>query len=225
MNLRVIEGIKKEKPDYCGMYNRIFTSCIKDPSFNNTDLMSIDLILKKKIIYFGVKMLNSSEIKNPTLDYTKATYSLANAIKNLMSFITPNEFESIFPIEKKYDGKRWGCKDYFFTKKMINKIGPDTLIGNEIDEFLWDYQNWDVSDFLVDIMGMSDNLRRSEGKQGIIEKFFEEKGLPTYTLYEDEEGQKHLRNNDTNEVVKVKKPKPRYLNLVKEKPPIPDQGK
>lgn len=225
MNLHVIEGIKKEKPDYFGIYNRVFVGCIQKVKESSLNLASeeVDLDTRKKIIYYGVKMVNAAKRDAITVKERKSLFSLTSAIIDMIKLITPNDFENIFPIVKTYNGEKFETKDYFFTKKMIKEIGENNLIGENVDKFLWDYQNWAVTFFLIEMMSAVDDIRRSEGKKGAIEEFFEEKGLATYTMYEDEKGKKHIVNNQTNEVTEVKKPKPRYLNLVKEKAPIPDQ--
>lgn len=225
MNLHVIEGIKKEKPDYFGIYNRVFVGYVKEVKESSINLESeeLDVSLRKKIIYYGVKMVNSAKHDASTTREKKSLFSLISAIIDMIKLITPNEFEGIFPIDKTYNGEKFQTKDYFFTKKMMKEIGENTPIGENADNFLWDYQNWDVSFFLIEMMSAVDDIRRSEGKKGAMEEFLEEKGVPTYTMYEDDKGKKHLVNNQTNEITEVKKPKPRYLNLVKEKAPIPDQ--
>ena len=108
MSLRLIEGIKKEKPDYFNIYNRIFTKCVKDAEFNGTPLGFVNLLDKKRIIYFGVKMLNfSRKNKGTTVELSLNSFTLSSVIKDVMSLLTPREFENIFPIDKTYDGDKF----------------------------------------------------------------------------------------------------------------------
>ena len=61
---------------------------------------------------------------------------------------------------------------------------------------------------------MSD-IRRAEGGKGLAEEFFEKQGITTYTMTEDDKGKQFLVNNDTGEISKVNKLKPRHLRVVK----------
>jgi hypothetical protein len=48
--------------------------------------------------------------------------------------LKPAELVNIFPIEKTYDGDRWGVKDYFYTRDYLNTLDPDKPIGeNALD--------------------------------------------------------------------------------------------
>ena len=50
----------------------------------------------------------------------------------------------VLPIEKSYDGKRYGVKDYFSTVETLNGHGLDIPFGDSVSEILWDYHNWDM---------------------------------------------------------------------------------
>jgi hypothetical protein len=75
-----------------------------------------------------------------------------------MALLTPREFTNIFPIEKVYDGAKYETKDYFFTVQAIEKIGWDSVIDDDIVEFLWDYTNIYVSLFLVEMLGCTSDI-------------------------------------------------------------------
>lgn len=223
MNLRVIEGIKKVKPDYRRIYHRVYFDCLRKAADIAVGIDGLDSNKLKQVVLFGIKMINTIDRKIKDPETCEAIYSLSQFIINTIGHLTPRQFENIFPITKEYDGDKYGFKDYFYTKKYLIEIGEDSLIRDKVDDLLWEYQNNEVRTFNVNFLSNISDMRRFEGKKGVMEEFLEDKGIATYTLFEDERGQKHLKNNDTNEVVKVKKPKPRYLNLVKEKSPIPDQ--
>lgn len=95
-------------------------------------------------------------------------------IHSFISNLTPRQFEAIFPIVKDYDGERYGTKDYFSTRKMIDEIGRDNPIGDNVGKFLFDYHNWNVTYFVVDEMSVLSSLNRIKGGKGLMEQFKDE---------------------------------------------------
>lgn len=213
--LTVIPGIKPTKIDYFNIYNNAFISCIRKIVDAPRDDNTMTQQERKQVIFYGVKMLNAGRAKSVSLKEAESTFGLMSYVKDLIKALTPNEFENIFPIAKEYDGDRFGTKDYFFTKNIIEKHGADVKIGESVNEFLWDYHNWEVGEFLINTMTTVDDLRRFQGEKGTLEEFFEEKGIPTYTLHEGDKGKKLLVNNQTGEEVEVKNKRPRYLKVIK----------
>lgn len=119
----------------------------------------------KRAVFYGVKLINLKEIYDKTtLETVENTFELASSIKSLMGLLTPGELMTIFPVDKVYNGTKWGTKDYFYTMDCINKLDPKELIGEEnILNFLWDYTNIDLMLFSVNLMGYASKLRQLEG--------------------------------------------------------------
>lgn len=211
---QVIQGTPKTKPDYPSIYSRIFLRSLKEAvkELENESEQYYEIF--KKVILFGVKMINSSEEKNQDYNLLIIKFKTISNIQWLISYLTPKELETIFPISKEYDGERYGFKDYFYTKNYIKEFGENRLIGDSASEFLWEYLNWEISDFVVNLMCTMSDIRRAEGQKGIMEEFLEKNGVPTQTMYETEKGKKFLVNNSTGETMVVKKPRPRYLKVI-----------
>lgn len=169
----------------------------------------------ERAIFYGVKYLGRAE-KYTTIDDLERRYSISEAIMALIAIVTPRKFVEIFPITKKYDGKRWGTKDYFYTVEMINKHGWDKPIG-ETDEvafdFLWDYQNWEINIFLVEHMSLISDMRRAQGQPGLMEQWALENGIQTYTLNTSPEGNQYLMDSNGRSTP-VRKRRPKHLKLV-----------
>ena len=213
--LRVIDGIKKEKPDYGLLYAEAFINVLKNAAVKFPRFEDYDLDTKRKMIWSGVKMIISGDYKDRSHESLTNTFGIISSINEMMSTLTPREFQTAFPIEKDYNGEKYETKDYFYTKKRIEEFGEDKVIGEDILEFVWEYHNWTISFFAVEIMGIMSDIRRLEGGKGIMEEFLEEQGVTTYTMTEDHKGKQFLTNNDTGEVTKVNKPRPRHLRVVK----------
>lgn len=221
MTLRVVEGIKKAAgPDYATLYLDAFINALNAASMKYHEIHDFELLDKKKIVFYGVRAINRLSTEEQTEQSLTSKLGITEFVKVIISTMTPNEFENVFPIAKKYNGEKLGIKDYYYTKNYMKEIGSDSPI-EDVNEFLWEYHNFEVSLFLINSMSAVDDMRRLDGHKSILEEIFEEKGIDTYTMFEDKNGKKYLRNNHTKEITKVKKPKPKYLYLVPNKKPAP----
>ena len=181
---------------------------------NNSDKAS-QLILKR-IIYYGVKAVNTKQGSDlVTREVADTDFQFISIIKDLMALLTPIEFIRIFPIDKDFRGNKWGWKDYFYTRDYINGLEQGKPIGGEILNFLWEYQNTDITEFNICSMEALSNLRKLDGLPSLAEEFADEMGLKTYTVHTDSKGREFLIDKDAGKTMRVKKSKPRYLKLVK----------
>ncbi|MBE7097323.1 hypothetical protein [Bacillus cereus] len=213
--LRVIEGVEEDKPDYFEIYLRMFMKAVQELKDQKEIMKSVSKDVYKKAIFTGVRFINnvSNDLKDHK--YVEAKFDLIVYVKELIGCLTPKEFMSIFPIAKEYKGVKHGTKDYFSTMKSIGEMGLDTQIGDNVSEFLWNYHNWeDVTKFVVGSMEVVSVLRQAEGKKSLAEEFFEDAGIDTYTMHTDLQGKQKLTNNRTGEMQEVRKPRPRYLKPV-----------
>ena len=203
---------------------------LKQPDFKpkpNMELLWINAFINSiekgdtiKSIVSGVKFINASRRTTDKTDVASAQrhFAFIEYIQILMSQLTPREFMQLFPIEKKYDGKKYECKDYFSTIDYIRKLDIDKPIGDKraLFDFLWEYQNWDIVEFTVEIFSSMDNLMHLQGKEGPIDKLIDDLGITPYYIQKDEAtGQEYLLNGNTGKSMPMSKPIPRYLNVVK----------
>lgn len=173
----------------------------------------------KKIVMAGVKYINASRHANDKTDeeHVRGRFGLIECIQMFMARLTPREFMQLFPIEKTYDGDRWGCKDYFYVIKYVNTLNRNKPIGGErhLFDFLWEYQNRALNEFLVECMTGMDSICHLHGKPGPMDNLIDEMGITPYYMEKDEfTGQEYILNGDTGKTVTVKKQIPRYLKLV-----------
>ncbi len=212
----MIDGIMKEKPDYFEMYYRMFVNAIQEMKREEKATGARSQDVYKKVIFSGVRFINNT-IEPQGYEYAKARFLLMSHIQEIIGRITPRECMTIFPIAKEYKGKKYGRKDYFSTMRSMKEMGMDKRIGENVQKFLWSYHNWeDITEFVVNFMGVMSDIRRYEGGKGLVEEFLEEKGITTHTLYKDQSGKEYLANSDTGEVIPIKKARPRYVRPVNE---------
>lgn len=168
-----------------------------------------------RLVHYGVKaIINKKELDYIDRIEREAHFNSILAIRTMMATLTPNEFMRVFPIEKDYKGHRWGFKDYFYTKAYIQGLDSNKPIGENIDEFLWEYHNWDIAEFVVRSMSCISDLRRLDGQSTFMDDFVETMDIDTLSLYTDDQGKQFIVDK-YGRTSRVAKPRPRHLKLIK----------
>lgn len=79
----------------------------------------------------------------------------------------------------------------------------DKPIGrDELSELLWDYDNLDLRHAYLEFTTAMSAIYRAQTGKGLAEKFFEDRGVPTYSINK-ETG--IMKNNQTGDIMKPKK--------------------
>lgn len=191
---------------------RLYLNALRDViDARKQDEENNDLI--KRNVLYGVKVFREL-LDSASYDETVLNFEFASAIEATMGLLTPSEFMNVFPIEKDFDGHKYGVKDYFYTKEYINSLDQDKPIGEEITKLLWEYRNWEISLFAVDIMGLMSDIGKYQGKRSIAEEWADNVGLETYTMHEDHKGGKFFLDKQ-GRTQKITKPRAKHLKLVK----------
>lgn len=176
-----------------------------------------------KVTLCGVKYINSAiemDAINHRLDSTyqtpfavkEAGFNIIDALFGIIGRIKLNNLIKIFPIDKEYDGDKWGCKDYFFTMDVLKEKGFDNAVGrNGVFDLMWDYENRDLREFTVFYMSCMSAMYKQQTGVGIAEKFCEDNGIGTYTM-DRENGL--LIDNQSGEIAKMSN-KHSFMQIVK----------
>ena len=218
--LKLIQSNSKQrKPSKTELFRRAF-----ERKVNSLDAKTSTVSEIMSLVLLGVKAYSRKDPDNRNnYDYLLAKFNLMNLIQQDMANLTPRQFMNIFPARKVYDGARYECKDYFSTMEMVNSLNQDEPIGDKIEDFLWDYMNLDTQMFTVEMLSLTSDIMRAEGKPGIFEQWSADFGIPLY--YSDKED-KHLTGPiqvkkvgheyyyDDSEAKTVKKARPKYLKPV-----------
>lgn len=170
----------------------------------------------KKLIFYGVNAINLKPQSNYLIrEKIEEDFIFTNGIIKLMGTLTPIEFMQVFPIEKEYKGHKWGFKDYFYTKDYINTLNPDEPIGigDEILNFLWEYHNWKITEFIVASMECISDWNRLNGEPTLVDEIADELGLDFFTVHTDNLGNDFIIQD--GKTVKLGKLRPKHLKLVK----------
>lgn len=172
----------------------------------------------KRAVFHGVRVVNSQPKETLiTKDDYEERLEFISVVNALIGLLTPKDFMNIFPIVKEYNGHKWGSKDYFYTKEYIDALNQGNPIGSEdkVLEFLWEYYNWEITEFVVSSMTCISDLRRFEGKPSLMEEWAAEQGIKTYSMYTDDKGNQFLLDKETGDTTKASKPRPRHLKIIK----------
>lgn len=209
--MHLIYTEQREKPDYYEIYKRSIGTIVTKTK--TEDYEDIETTVKK-LIFTTVKLLNLDVTeKNLTADSRFDLYCL---VLDLMSILRPGELVTLFPIEKTYDGKRWGTKDYFSSMTAINALPQDQPIGDGVKKLLWALMNPDIDDFMVGLMCTMSDIRREQGQPGLMEEFAAKNNIPVYHLHKDPvTGKEFMINSQTGRSSRVRRKTPRYLRAVK----------
>jgi len=173
-----------------------------------------------KAVLCGVKYVVFSDIDTKTSEREMLLFlSDVNDISSEMSNLTYSEMVELFPIGKYYDGGKWEAKDYWSTIEYLGTKNLGEKIGPDIDDFLWEYYNTDIMNFGVKKALVFDKYLRLQGEAGLIESFLEKfdtgRKVHTYTIHKDEGYIYDNVTGKTSKIVKPRKRKPCYINIVK----------
>lgn len=189
----IIEGNKEE----CGekqrekaakmvdLWGRQYQNAVKD-AFRRTsqvqywfqdDLMKVAFIGVKWIIayknlrYWNNRVLNCVE----SLEEKNLMYQIFDNLFKIIGYIRLKNLIITFPIEKEYDGDKWGCKDYFYTMNVLKKNNLENAVGrDEVFNLLWDYVNDDLRTVAVEYMNCISALHKEQTGESLIENGMEE---------------------------------------------------
>ena len=165
-----------------------------------------------KAAYHGVRSGATCKVEEYSPERIYEYYTVVMAF---VSYLTPRELTQMFPIGKTYDGDRWEMKDYFSSMEAIQEHGGmDIPIGDEAFSLLYDYENHVTRVFLVNYMSAASQVYKQLHGIGIMEQFFEDKGISCDTEHTDASGKKYLTDRKTGKTVRVHRALPRHWKVI-----------
>lgn len=219
-NFTVINGDKIKAEDKQARLEQLYMKAFGRKVvaiYDGSDLKHYRDNLKRAVFYavkyYGLERIDRRHSSEPrTLEQVNADFNFLESVKMLMGQLTPRELMSMFPIEKEYDGEKFGCKDYYFTIEKLKDFDLDAPLGAEaLEELLWDYQNNDLFAFSSAAFSIISNMYKAQTGKGIMEQWCEDQGIGTYTVNQ-EKG--IIQDNQTGEIHKLSK-KSSHLKIVK----------
>lgn len=146
---------------------------------------------------FEPRVLNREELIND--------FAFCEVMLHILGHLTIKQLMGIFPIDKEYDGEKYYCKDYFYAIEHLEGMDYDDLICNQFEDvrdFTWVYWNRDIFELDAVLIEIASDIRRFEGKKGIVEEWMEEQGIESFTISTDGT----MKNSNGEKIGKVKRP-------------------
>jgi hypothetical protein len=126
------------------------------------------------VIYYGIIAYSWPQVLSGVSP--EDAFQEMDALVNLVSLITPRQFMGVFPISKEYHGEKLDMRDYWTTLK-------DAIEPNKLDkpiqkpfEFLTNYWNDDVLDFVVNMTIAMNHMRKEKKGKSLFDQFLEDNG-------------------------------------------------
>lgn len=143
------------------IYSAAYQRFLRKNQVNDVEKLPKDKA--KQYIFLGIKAYGveyARREKRPGIQGITNRYSELSKIMQSIGTLTPQQLQQMFPISKEYDGDRYEMKDYYFTLHALEKVGMDKPIGKETEaaHLLWDYQNTEISFFLMAYMGCIEDM-------------------------------------------------------------------
>ena len=211
-NKEIEEQKKEEKRNFLRKkYYELYLEYLYGFNDNQSDI---------KASFYGIKYIATIDLKTKTTyqDFLKIQTDIFD-INFLLKKLTIKEIMNIYPIEKSFDGKKYEAKDYYSTMDYLFDKNLDVPIGEELFDLFFSYYNKDVINFSVKQFLVIDRLNKFEYKQGLLEGFLDivdpGKKINTYTLHKKEGYIYNNKTGKTSKLNKVKKRKPKNLNILK----------
>lgn len=163
-----------------------------------------------KVIYYAINMISmrsEEEIRSLSREYLQVNYSVCDALQE----IPVETFVRWFPIEKTYDGERWGVKDYYYTVDQLH--GMDKITKPYV--FLMDYQNKTVIRYMVNVLCALSAECTKAGVETPMEQFCEKNGVTVYRRVKLGEGKYLFAGSDgSQQILRDRQPNPAKLRVV-----------
>jgi hypothetical protein len=205
-----------EPPDYVKIYGRLLQEHVQ------AETPSKDWV--KRFVYLSVKgvpIIYKKDInpgkgeESPTEEHLQDILSFMLMTSRKVGMLTPNEFLTIFPVEKYYDGEQGGMLDYYSTMEELKKIGMDNPIGDQADMMLFEYQNRHVRRFKVFSLMVISRIRVCQGHPSLAEEFADKMGIKTLRMVTDDKGKQFMYDPANQTTFPIVKKYPRYLRVIK----------
>ena len=205
------------------IWNRQYHNTVSSmfEKYKSIDEWSQDELMK--VALCGVKYIKcvaDIERENQKLDASYNTpfevkqnsFNLIDAIFGIIGRIKMKNLIKIFPIDKTYDGDKWGCKDYFFTMDVLKEKGLDNAVGHDgVFDLMWDYMNKELREFTVFYMSCMSAMYQCQTGVTFMDKFCEDNNIDSYSV-DRENG--IIVNNQTGKFAKLSN-KPSFMQIEK----------
>lgn len=207
-NFKIIEGHKDkfieekllEKDKLRNLYKENYLKALRE-------------IDDKKVVYYGIKYFNSIVLSsNMDMKDVKSILNDSFIIDGFIRDLSFLDILNMFPIIKDYKGYKYQSKDYWSTKEYLETININEIIGDNIDDFYWNYYNHDIMSFSIKRLLLIDKLRKLTNRESLMSSFLKEFNVEAYSY---DKNKNIMIGRTSGKVVKVSKPRKRIPKFLK----------
>ena len=204
MSLEIISGGGTPRTNYRSLRHEAHCRCFMHEIQRNN---------ASAITFHGVKWLGGLGSDDLRGELCENVFVLCQRVLIAIGELTPSQLIHMFPPDKKYNGQKWGSKDYFTTMEAINAHGIDSVIGDRATDLLFDWMNIDICRFYVIFMMAINRMSRRQGIEAPIDRFVREHDIETMSLV-SMSGKSYFQDKNGH-YTRVRKPLPRGWKLWK----------
>lgn len=182
--LKIIKGNLKEKEEEKLKKRERLKATYRRIIYETQDPVERAFIQIKYFAKFGIEDLEDIKLmSNNVEEYKKHLEKMALRVvvtKAVIGMMTISTFIQLFPIKKTYDGKKYMCKDYYQTVKMLKNTNLDfnrDMMLDQIDEILAEYWNDDILGFNVFSLMLLYRIDIVNNRKPLFDKWLEENGV------------------------------------------------
>lgn len=179
--LKIIKGNLKEKEEEKLKKRERLKATYRRIIYETQDPVERAFIQIKYFAKFGIEDLEDIKlVSNNVEEYKKHLEKMALQVvvtKAVIGMMTISTFIQLFPIKKTYDGKKYMCKDYYQTIKMLKNTGLDfnkDMMLDQIDEILAEYWNDNILGFNVFSLMLLYRIDIANNRKPLFDKWLEE---------------------------------------------------
>ena len=152
-------------------------------------------VLHAAIRWYGLRRKHETD--------SLAEFGIYDEVLGMLANLPPSWIAREFPAEKEYDGDRRQSKDWYSSVNALRSCGSFNGNTQKLLDFLWDWNNRSIRQFVISGLLLIDELRALQGQESLAVEFADAYGIPVYrqrgAAFFDGEGkfvgrvQKHLR--------------------------------
>lgn len=120
--------------------------------------------LKRVVLWMGRELLYQHKHLDSFTE--EDTYNTSLFYRTFCGKLTYKEFIEVYPINKTYDGAKYGVKDYFSTMEYLATVNLEDEIGSKenVLKLIWEYDNTELMLLGVAILtAMGDMSKKMTG--------------------------------------------------------------
>lgn len=160
---------KETKDHYLSRYFAMCLSALEE--IRTASSYQLHTSAVQKFVFRCVRFMNAARKKGGLHTLERCHMEMFDIVLHYIEMLTPRQLLTIFPVEKVYDGDKYGFTDYFTIMAELTAHGLDQQMGKGATDLLFEYVNRDIRSFTVGFLVAYSKWRREDGYPGLFADF------------------------------------------------------